>query len=156
MIIGLYDADFARGAPPFNIDIMKLAAYFKGNKELTSLVRAPDAERFTNFYYRQDMEGECLTQVIMRDNVYFGGKFFSPKTYVPFIEEVENSKADFSIYEPHKDFYVRDRETLDIYLNYKRAQHIRLAPFGSINEKAVIKTLDLDNTQKEFIYTTII
>ena len=55
MSIGLYDGDLQKYFYcPFNLELMKMASYYKGKKEITILSPKFLPERFSKFIYRKD------------------------------------------------------------------------------------------------------
>ena len=54
-IIGLYDADAEKYIHTvFNLELMKLSAYFKKKRDIVTMVPSFCPEKYTTFYYRKD------------------------------------------------------------------------------------------------------
>ena len=101
MSIGLYDFDFSQKISNnfFNLELMKLAAYYKKKREI--VVLSPDyaPERYSNFILRKDdLTKKFPSHLLRYDNLTYGGRGFSSGNYIPLDLEIEKMKADTSIY----------------------------------------------------------
>lgn len=136
MIVGLYDADFFKYHQTiFNLEIMKLASYFKKKKEITMM--SPDfaPDRYTYFFYRKDFNDDDFpSNITQYKNLKCGGLAFSSNKYVPLPEEIEASYPDKYIYERFKDLFISDNKELNVnYTSMVRGTHFRL----SLDEKNI-------------------
>ena len=129
MSIGLYDRDMCGyNQIPFNIDIMKLSAYFKRHREIVTLNTNLDPSRYGKFFYRQDYNALDLpSQIFMMPNVSYGGRVFNPDKYVPFPEEIENVSPDVDIYDVWRPRFIDNKESERLFKLLKHTDHIRLS-----------------------------
>lgn len=99
MSIGLYDADMLHSRyGTFKIEILKLSAYFKKQREIVSMPIHFQPDRFTTNYFYQDIEDNDLNTLLTRPNVFYGGRAFNQGFYVPLKTEQEECVPDTSIY----------------------------------------------------------
>jgi len=76
--IGLWDADFMTYKQPFfNLEIMKMAAYYKQQNELVKLTTVLEPERYTKFFVRKDYDDGIYPKEFFLPNVVYGGKAFN-------------------------------------------------------------------------------
>ena len=105
MSIGIEDADIVQYTlVPFNLECMKLSAYYKKSKEI--VVLAPDfmTERHTKFIYRKDYDdGIYPPNLLTTPNVEYGGLAFSNNIYKPLPLDVERMKPDTTLYQKWKE-----------------------------------------------------
>lgn len=104
MYVGIYDADLLNGTNILNpnVDVMKIAAYHKKNRDLVTLMLSEENwERYNKIYVRKNkMLGAIPRNLLRLDKVEYGGLFFTNGIRVPMKEEIENCQPDFTIYEP--------------------------------------------------------
>lgn len=100
MSIGLYDSDFSDfGIAPFNLEIMKLATYYKNKKEIVGLAPALSPEMYSNMFYRKDYNnGHFDIEALNNPNIKYGGLAFTNNIYVPMEKSIELSIPDTNIY----------------------------------------------------------
>ena len=100
MSIGLMDADLATySLVPFNLEIMKLSAYYKRKGEVVIFSPSFTPDKNTYFIYRKDYnDGQYPPHLLTTPNVEVGGLAFSNNRYVPLSEEIECMKPDTTIY----------------------------------------------------------
>jgi hypothetical protein len=79
MSIGIMDADMAEYTlVPFNLEAMKLSAYYKKKGEIVILSPSFTPDRHTKFIYRKDYDdGEYPINLFAENNVEYGGLAFS-------------------------------------------------------------------------------
>ena len=133
MSIGLYDADFfTYHQTIFNLEIMKLATYFKKKREITIMAPSFIPERYSHFYYRKDFnDGHFPTNLNQFDNVKYGGFAFSNNRYIALPPEVEQCAPDVSVYDRYKDIFIEDNKGKRISFNTQmRGLHCRLSLDG--------------------------
>ena len=100
MSVGIMDADMATYTlVPFNLEVMKLSAYYKKKGEIVVLSPSFTPERNTKFIYRKDYnDGDFPTGLTKAKNVEYGGLAFSNNIYVPLPREIEVMRPDTEIY----------------------------------------------------------
>ena len=132
MSVGLYDKDMCGyNQIPFNIDIMKLSAYYKRHREIVTLNTNLDPSRYSKFCYRQDYPAADMpSQIFMMPNVEYGGRVFNPTKYVPFPEEIENVSPDVDIYDIWRPRFINSKESERLFKLLKHTDHIRLSLDG--------------------------
>lgn len=134
MSIGLYDADqSAYGAVTFNLELMKIASYYKKRKEIVILSPFITPERHQKFYIRKDYDdGEFSNIVNRRENVEYGGRAFDGGHYTQLPLEIEQCVPDTSIYgKVEKDYLSSGLATRDkIFKNLITAEHCRISLDG--------------------------
>lgn len=134
MSVGLMDADMARYTlVPFNLEIMKLSAYYKKKGEIVILSPDFSPERNTQFIYRQDYAGEYPANLTNIENVEYGGLAFSNNKYAPLPLEVERMKPDTSIYARQKTTWTDTKRSgaTTMFNQLSRAEHCRLSLDGA-------------------------
>lgn len=107
MSIGLYDADMAKYTHvPFNLELMKMAAYYKKNREIVTLSPLFSPERYSHFVYRKDYyDGSFDPRLLQFDNIEYGGLAFSNNRYIALPLDIEKQVPNTSIYSRYrKDF----------------------------------------------------
>ena len=134
MSVGLYDADMsAYLLVPFNLEIMKLSAYYKKKGEIVVLSPSFTPHRNTKFIYRKDYDdGDYPRGLASYGNVEYGGLAFSHNNYQPLPIEIERMKPDTSIYSrmESKILGPATSERRKIYNNMIEAEHCRLSLDG--------------------------
>ena len=107
MSIGLHDVDFFKHHEViFNLEIMKLASYFKRNREITVLSPLISPDRYSKFYLRKDYyDGTFPSGLNKHDNLTYGGLAFTEGIYVPMEEEIEQSVPDTHVYDKYKEIF---------------------------------------------------
>lgn len=135
MSVGLMDGDFSNYVlVPFNLEIMKLSAYYKRKREIVVLAKEFEPNYYTKFIYRKDYADQIYPRGLMTtSNVEYGGLAFSNNIYTPLPREIEIMKPDTSIYSrAEKD--ILKAGTLStahkIYQNLSEAEHCRLSLDG--------------------------
>lgn len=153
MSIGLYDDDMARYTlVPFNLELMKLATYFKQKREIVVLSPSFTPERHQKFFLRKDYDdGIYIPNMEKIPNLEYGGYAFSGNTYAPMRLEIERQRPDPTIYERMENNFLsfkskRAAEKSKIFQNLITAEHCRL----SLDGKTIWKDYD-----KQFRYLPI-
>lgn len=99
MSIGLWDDDAARYFPTaFNLELMKIAAYYKKKREIVQLSPHIRPEMYTKFFFRKDYDDNYFHRVLTEPNVFYGGYAFHPGKYVPMEYDIEVTPPDTTIY----------------------------------------------------------
>lgn len=100
MSVGIMDADMSSYTlVPFNLEVMKLSAYYKKKGEIVTLSPSFTPEKNTKFFYRKDYnDGEFPLNLLTSKNVEYGGLAFSNNVYNPLPLEIEKQRPDTEIY----------------------------------------------------------
>lgn len=134
MSVGIMDADMsAYLLVPFNLEVMKLSAYYKRKGEIVVLSPSFTPHRNTKFIYRKDYDdGDYPRGLSTYKNVEYGGLAFSHNNYKPLPMEIEVMKPDTSIYEKMESKILgpATSERRKIYQNMITAEHCRLSLDG--------------------------
>ena len=134
MSVGIMDADMsAYILVPFNLEVMKLSAYYKRKGEIVVLSSSFTPYRNTKFIYRKDYDdGDFPRGLTMHENVEYGGLAFSQNVYKPLPIEIERMKPDTSIYSKMESKILgpATSERRKIYNNMIEAEHCRLSLDG--------------------------
>jgi len=132
MSVGLYDRDMCGyNQIPFNIDIMKISAYYKRHREIVVFNTTLEPQRYSKFFYRQDYNTMSIpSEILMMPNVKYGGRVFNPNKYVPLPEDVENVSPDVDIYDVWRPRFINGKESERLFKLLKHTDHIRLSLDG--------------------------
>lgn len=134
MSVGIMDADMsAYLLVPFNLEVMKLSAYYKKKGEIVVLSPSFTPHRNTKFIYRKDYDdGDFPRGLTTYGNVEYGGLAFSQNRYQPLPTEIERMKPDTSIYSKMESKILgpATSERRKIYNNMIEAEHCRLSLDG--------------------------
>lgn len=130
MSYGLYDADLKLYPIPFyNLDLMKLSAYYKRKREIVGLSLDFSPNKYNHFIVRQDFYANQSYPLNLH-NIEYGGKAFSGDVYKPMPHEIEIMRPDISLYSK-----AIPKQTTSQYKNaistMRRAEHIRLSLDGA-------------------------
>ena len=136
MSVGIMDADLSTySLVPFNLEVMKLSAYYKKKGEIVVLSPSFTPDRNTKFIYRKDYnDGDFPVGLTRAPNVEYGGLAFSNNIYKPLPVEIERMQPDTHIYEKAESIIMsapgREREKKKIFQNMMTAEHCRLSLDG--------------------------
>ena len=136
MSIGIMDADMAAYTlVPFNLEVMKLSAYYKKKGEIVVLSPSFTPERHQKFFYRKDYnDGDFPLSLHSYKNVEYGGLAFTGDKYAPLPIEIERMKPDASIYSKmEKVIMAADGVSATkkkIFQNMMTAEHCRISLDG--------------------------
>ena len=134
MSVGILDADLTKYIlVPFNLEVMKLSAYYKKKGEIVVLAPSFTPERNTKFIYRKDYDdGEYPLALTTTKNVEYGGLAFSNNVYQPLPEVIEKMKPDTGIYASMENLIKGTKSPLryKIYQNMMTSEHCRLSLDG--------------------------
>ena len=111
--------------PVFNLELMKLATYYKQRNDLVKLAPMLEPERYTKFFFRKDWDDGNYPKQMFEKNVSYGGYAFN-SNYYPLAEEIEATPPDTYIYEPYRKFFTTT-PMLNAFSSMERAAHIRLS-----------------------------
>lgn len=160
MSIGLYDGDLQKYFHcPFNLELMKIAAYYKNKNQIVSLSPTFVPERYTQFFYRKDYyDGTFPEKLMTSKNVEYGGLAFTQGIYAPMDLAIETTPPDRSIYEKVLKTYFdfKGQEGLrKSYVALTNSQHLRLSLDGRTVWPEFEKQLkDIDSTSAFFFHDT--
>ena len=158
MSIGLYDGDLQKYFHcPFNLELMKIAAYYKNKNQIVSLSPTFAPERYTQFFYRKDYyDGTFPEKLMTSKNVEYGGLAFTQGIYAPMDLSIETTPPDRSIYEKVLKTYFdfKGQEGLrKSYVALTNSQHLRLSLDGRTVWPEFEKQLkDIDATSAFFFH----
>ena len=128
MSYGIYDCDITRKGAMFNLELMKLAAYYKSKGEIVSYSSRFAPERYNNFIVGKDRIDENFRLPIYEyDNLQTVGRFFSPKKYFPMDLQIERQVPDTYIYNRVLDKYDLKIREKNIYKSMLSGEHLRLS-----------------------------
>lgn len=135
MSVGIYDADLATYTlVPFNLEAMKLSAYYKKKGEIVVLAPHFTPEKNTKFILRKDYDDGNFPLGLTLPNVEYGGLAFSNNVYQPLPLEIECMKPDTSLYARAENLILnapgRTREKKKIFQNMMEAEHCRISLDG--------------------------
>ena len=91
MSIALYDDDFRRYVHvPFNLELMKLATYYKRKNEIVVLTPSIQKDRYSTTFLRKDYDdGIFIPNPSSYPNLITGGLDYSSGRYVPMDTDIE-------------------------------------------------------------------
>lgn len=143
MRIGLIDGDLSsKFTNILNIDLMKINAYYKGRRDIVSLLSKKDElSKFSKlFYYRDYPIGLLPKEVLDIPIIEVGGEAFG----LSLPEDIERCVPDISFYIPVLDKYMGNNPKTKVYIKIrmlKESSHIRLSANGKLCEN-IEKSID--------------
>ena len=107
MYVGLIDDDVRFGKLKYpNLEIMKLASYYKNNRDIVELCTDYRTfERYSKIIIRKNKNNNDFPSMLMskvRDRCEYGGYAFTSGMYIPMKNEIEKSLPDVTIYDKIK------------------------------------------------------
>lgn len=132
MSVGIMDADLCRYLlVPFNLECMKMSAYYKRHNQLVVFSPIFVPERHEKFIYRKDYEdGEYPLNLLSTSNVEYGGLAFSNNKYKALPIDIEKMKPDSSLYNKMHTALKGNQTKDKLWQNMMTAEHIRLSLDG--------------------------
>lgn len=135
--------------PVFNLELMKLATYYKQKKDIVKLAPIFDPYKYTKFIYRKDWDDGDYPKEIFLDNVVYGGRAFGGK-YKPLNLDIERAMPDTYLYQAFsKEFH-------GIQLSYfnmmQNSAHIRLSLDGEIIWQDYKKSFTFNSKTRSFFF----
>ena len=134
MSIGLHDMDMATYTlVPFNLELMKLSAYYKKNREVVILSPSFTPERHQKFFLRKDYnDGNFPIGLEKVPNLDYGGYAFTNGIYAPLPPEIEIMRPDTSLYDNMEKTIMasKGRDQRKIFQNMMEAEHCRISLDG--------------------------
>lgn len=126
MSVGIYDADLATYTLVcFNLEAMKLSAYYKQQREIVVLSPEFSPQKNTQFFFRKDYNDGKFPAGLMEPNVDYGGLAFTDNIYSPLPLEIERMRPDTSLYAK-----MEDKMRHDIFNALMKGEHCRLSLDG--------------------------
>ena len=131
MSYGLYDGDLPLydRFPFLNLELMKLATYYKNKREIVSLTQDFIPQKYSHFIVRQDYFNPNANYPYYK-HVEFGGKAFNGPIYKPMALEIEECRPDVSIYNNIKTTYKFTQNDSKAFHTMRNAIHLRLSLDG--------------------------
>lgn len=134
MSVGIYDLDlYTYTQIPLNLDVMKLSAYYKKQKEIVLLVPKFAPDKHTKFIMCKDYDDDIkLPDLSQYTNIECRGLYFSANRYIPLPIEIEKMKPDTSIYKKAEVIYKTKglKTAVKLFNKMMGAQHCRLSLDG--------------------------
>lgn len=134
MSIGMYDMDMATYTlVPFNLELMKLSAYYKKKREVVVLSPSFTPERHQKFFMRKDFnDGSFPLGIEKTPNLEYGGYAFTNGMYVPLPPEIEMMRPDPQLYANMEKTIMasKGRDQKKIFQNMMEAEHCRISLDG--------------------------
>lgn len=154
MIIGCYDADMSKYIhTPFNLELMKIASYYKRKREIVLLSPSIELEKASKIFYRKDYyDGDFDSKVLYNPKVTYGGRAFSIDKYIPLPEDIEKTKPDRLIYESMRKNFCTNKLNTNLFNKMQRAQHIRLTLDGNNIKTDPFEQFDKQQEGELFIF----
>lgn len=154
MIIGCYDADMSKYIhTPFNLELMKIAGYYKRKREIVLLSPSIELEKASKVFYRKDYyDGDFDSKVLYNPKVTYGGRAFSIDKYIPLPEDIEKTKPDRLIYESMRKNFCTNKLNTNLFNKMQRAQHIRLTLDGNNIKTDPFEQFDKQQEGELFIF----
>ena len=132
MSISLYDEDMHRYIHvPMNLELMKLASYYKKRNEIVVLTPSLHPDYYTRTILRKDYDdGNFIKNPTQIPGLEVGGLAYSDGRYIPMPEDIEATAADTSIYSKFEDMFCDTIEHTNAFKVMSRAEHLRLSMDG--------------------------
>lgn len=148
MIIGLYDADISKYTHvPFNLELMKIASYYKKKMEIVTLSPSFLPDLYQKFIYRKDYYDNDFPKGLEKiPNIEYGGHAFTLDKYFHLAEEIERQKADINIYNKIEKDFCTNKWTENAFKVMQRAEHFRLSLDNQTIWKDFEKQLNINTT----------
>lgn len=133
MSIALYDDDFRRYVHvPFNLELMKLATYYKRKNEIVVLTPSIQKDRYSTTFLRKDYDdGIFIPNPSSYPNLITGGLAYSSGRYVPMDTDIERCCADTSIYSRVAPMFCKNQFYTQAFKTMTNAIHLRLSLDGT-------------------------
>ncbi len=135
--------------PVFNLELMKLATYYKQKKDIVKLAPVLDPYKYTKFIYRKDWDDGDYPKEIFLDNVTYGGRAFGEK-YKSLGINIESVTPDTYLYQSFiNEFHGAQ---LNHFKMMQNSAHIRLSLDGKTIWKDYNKSFNFTNTTRSFFF----
>lgn len=133
MSVGIYDQDsIIYTHAPLNLEVMKISAYWKSQKQVVKLATDFCPQKYGSFYYVKDYQDNYYYPNLHKyPNLTYSGMAFSNNVYKPLPIEWEMQQPDNYVYTTMRDKFSTTQEATR-YFNYMlNAQHMRLSLDGA-------------------------
>lgn len=128
MSIGLFDNDFMTYTHVlFNLELMKISAYYKKRREVVIMAPFFEPERHEKVFFRKDYNDGIFNKKILEPNVDYGGYAFSGELYKPLDEGIESTYPDKYLYEKYRNTFCINGSMKNLFDTMQNAEHIRLS-----------------------------
>lgn len=154
MIINIIDGDMIKyHQTPFNIDLMKIAAYYKKRRDIVVMTPFIDLDKYSKIvYYKDYYDGEFDSTFLMNEKVAYGGRAFNRTVYKPLPEEIEKCLCDRYVYAPMEKIFCTNKKNTTLFNQMMRAQHLRLSSDGRNIHTDWTKQIDPNVRARTFIF----
>lgn len=128
--IGLYDWDLLRWRQPivFNLDLMKVAAYYKNRRHLVKMLSDIDLERYSKIILTKDYwDDDFPKEIFLNRKVELLGLTVGKKSESYLAEEIEFTTPDTTIYNKLNKYYNSTPHSLALFKTMSTAAHARLS-----------------------------
>lgn len=133
MSVAFYDEDMMKYVHvPFNLEIMKMAAYYKKKKEILMFDTKLNIDKYSNYILRKDYYDGTFPSIIAehQEKIKYGGLAFTNNQYEPMDLVIEKQKPDTSIYAKMKSAFGKTPKLTTIFNQMSAAEHLRLSLDG--------------------------
>lgn len=130
---GMLDFDLTYWQQPivFNLELMKLANYYRQQRHLVKMSHAAEFERFSKIFIRKDYDDNVYPSgIFTHPKAEVGGLAFSGGVYQPLPIEIEKTPPDTSLYENMSRYYQSTKAARQRYKTFLSAAHFRLSLDG--------------------------
>ena len=153
MSIGLYDIDFMTYIHvPFNLTLMKLAAYYKKKREVVVLAPYLEPERYQKMYVVKDYFDGNFYRRILEPNVIYSGHAFTKNFYGAMAPEIEMMKPDKYLYHKYDKMFCINKTKEALFKTMTNAEHIRLSLDNETIWSGFKKTYSFSPTTRAVIF----
>lgn len=118
----------------FDLDIMKLASYYRAKKEITKLLLIPsEYTQYTRTYFIKNRFNYKMFGQLFRDpRIIYRGYAFAAEGYDPLPEDIEKANPDATIYDTYLHFNdKRSGHSIDYMSTLNEICHARLSTNGT-------------------------
>lgn len=152
MSYGLYDGDLRLypQVPFFNLELMKLATYYKRKREIVVFSPEFKPNMYSHFLVRQDYPSNFIYPTY--SHVEYGGRAFDGNTYQPLSLDVERCHPDITIYDKVKIPRLNQRLIKQSLNTMRRAEHVRF----SLDSKTIWKDWEKQLRKDSNVYGLIL
>ena len=135
--------------PVFNLELMKLATYYKQKRDIVKLAPILDPYKYTKFIYRKDWDDGDYPKEIFLDNVVYGGRAFGGE-YKPLDLDIERAIPDTYLYQGFiNEFHGMQ---LSYFKMMQNSAHIRLSLDGKNIWEDYSRSLAFNNKTHSFFF----
>ena len=151
--VGLFDVDMDKYIHvPFNLELMKLSAYYKRKREIVAIAPELDFDRYSKFILRKDFNDGDFPNLLGAENVEYGGFAFTGEQYKPLPLEIEIIKPDIFIYERMRKKFSTNKNYSTIFQTMMAADHMRLSMDGKTIWEDFLKPTLNDNKAYTYFF----